>query len=111
VLEVVGDQVVNGLPGRRRGRGEHGRGLLEVALELGLRRVVVVSRVPREPLFVVGDLAQVPGSLDRPLAVPPEARGGSNLLSPSRRHPSFATSRTVCMMQEETAAGPPKLGC
>ena len=50
VLEVVGDQVVNGLPGRQRGRGEHGRGLLEVALELGLRRVVVVaSRVPRDP--------------------------------------------------------------
>jgi hypothetical protein len=45
VLEVVGDQVVNGMPGRRRGSGEHGRGLLEVALELGLRRVVL-SRVP-----------------------------------------------------------------
>jgi len=49
VLEVVGDQVVNGLPGRQCGRGEHGRGLLEVALELGLRRVVVVSRVPHDP--------------------------------------------------------------
>src|SRR5450631_901937 len=45
------DQIVDGMAGRRCGRGEQGRGLLEVALELGLRRVVVaVSRVPREPL-------------------------------------------------------------
>src|SRR5665811_944214 len=45
MLEVCGQLAFRGLPGCRRGRLERGPGFREVALQVGLRRVVLVARV------------------------------------------------------------------
>src|SRR5659263_168332 len=73
MLEVRGQLAFRGLPGRRRGCLERGPGIREVTLQLGLRRVVLMARVPHGAVFVIHDLAQSQRRLRWSLTVPPES--------------------------------------